>query len=122
MNTEEYLKGLKRFNLPKEEFIVLSGGSLLLRGIREKTDDFDLCFSDKLAEKMNVKDMPKNEKGFSSPFEKCEVIGGFEGFDFDIVEGYKCETLENILKFKRKERRPKDLVDIERIEKWMTQR
>ena len=62
MNKEEYIAGLERLNLPKSEFIILSGGSLLMRGLRETTADFDLCASKKLAEQINLYRAPKDEK------------------------------------------------------------
>jgi hypothetical protein len=41
------------------------------------------------------------------------------GRDYDIVDGYKCQTLEDILALKRKWRRPKDLKDIAIIEQYL---
>ena len=60
--------------------------------------------------------------------EVFKVLGcsGFARVDFlvdnktgriiDIIDGFKCETLESILEFKRRLLRPKDLRDIEVIE------
>lgn len=41
MDKQAYAKGLEKLNLPKSEFIILSGGSLLMHGLRETTADFD---------------------------------------------------------------------------------
>ena len=120
MNREEYIKGLEKMNLPKEEFIILSGGSLLLRGIREKTSDYDFCVTKKLAEEINLYDSPKDDKGFYTPFKNCQMMDDFDGTPFDVVDGYQCESLESILEFKRRMKRPKDLVDIENIEKYLS--
>ena len=120
MDRQEYIDGLEKMNLPKEEFIILSGGSLLLRGIREKTVDYDLCVSKKLAGMIDLYNSSKDEKGFYTPFENCQVKDDFDDYDFDIVDGYQCETLDSILDFKRKMKRPKDLVDIKNIEEYLS--
>ena len=117
MNREEFIAGLEKFNLPKSEFIILSGGSLLMRGLREKTADFDLCASKELAEKINLYDAPKDEKGFFAPFENCQMMDDFDEMEFDIVDGYQCESLKSILALKKRMNREKDQKDIEVIEK-----
>ena len=106
MNKEEYIAGLERLNLPKSEFIILSSGSLLMRGLRETTADFDLCASKKLAEQINLYRAPKDEKGFFTPFKNCQMMDDFDRFEFDVIDGYQCETLESILAFKKSKMRP----------------
>ena len=44
MDRQKYIDGLEEMNLSKEDFIILSGGSLLLRGIRRKTADYVYAF------------------------------------------------------------------------------
>ena len=120
MNKQEYLNGLEDMNLPKEEFIILSGGSLLLRGIREKSADYDLCISKKLAEEINLYSAPKDDKGFYVLFENCQMMDDFDAVQFDMVDGYQCETLSSILEFKHRMERPKDLIDIKNIEEYLS--
>ena len=48
-----------------------------------------------------------------------EVKADMEGRAYDIIDGYRCQTLEDILERKRKWRRPKDLKDIAVIEEWL---
>lgn len=119
MNKEEYIAALEKLNLPKSEFIILSGGSLLMRGLRETTADLDLCASKKLAEQIDLYNSPKDDKGFFTPFENCQMIDDFDSFEFDVIDGYQCESLEGILAFKRKANRPKDQKDIENIERYL---
>ena len=116
MNKQEYIAALEKFNLPKTDFIILSGGSLLMRGLRETTADLDLCVSKELARQIDLYNAPKDEKGFFTPFENCQMMDDFEDFEFDVVDGYQCETLESILEFKKKANRPKDQADIRKIE------
>ena len=119
MNKEEYVKALEELNLPKSEFIILSGGSLVMRGLRDKTADLDLCFSKKLAEEIDLYSAPVDEKGFYNPFENCQAMDGFREVEFDLVDGYQCESLKSVLAFKEKAHRPKDLKDIERIKDFL---
>ena len=68
MNKEQLLDLLQELNLPKDEYYVLSGASLVIRGIREQAGDLDLCISRKLFEqikdKYDLTDDKKNECGF----------------------------------------------------------
>ncbi|MBR3232996.1 hypothetical protein IKF74_01790 [Candidatus Saccharibacteria bacterium] len=121
MDKQAYTKGLEKLNLPKSEFIILSGGSLLMHGLRETTADFDLCVSKKLAKEIDLYNQPKDEKGFFVPFENCQMLDDFDNFKFDIIDGYQCESLENILAFKKKANRPKDQQDIKNIEAYLAQ-
>lgn len=119
MNKQEYIASLEKLNLPKSEFIILSGGSLLMRGLRESSADLDLCVSKKLAKQIDLYNAPKDDKGFFTPFENCQMMDDFENFEFDVIDGYQCESLEGILAFKKKAHRPKDLKDIENIENYL---
>lgn len=121
MNKQEYIQALEKLNIPKEEFIILSGGSLLMRGLRETTADLDLCVSKKLAGQIDLYNAPKDEKGFFVPFENTQMMDDYDNFSYDIIDGYKCESLEDILAFKRKMMRPKDMKDIETIENLLRQ-
>ena len=60
MNKEELLSLLDTLNLPKTEYYILSSGSMLLYGLRERANDLDLCVSnelfEQLKEKYNLKD------------------------------------------------------------------
>ena len=119
MNKQEYIESLEKLNLPKSEYIILSGGSLLLRGLREKSADLDLCVSKKLAEQIDLYHAPKDDKGFFTPYENCQMMDDFDRIEFDIVDGYQCESLKSILDFKKRVHREKDLKDIENIEAYL---
>ena len=57
MDKLAYVSYLKHLDLPKSDFIILSGGSLLLRGLRERTADLDLCATKKLAKQLKLDPM-----------------------------------------------------------------
>ena len=118
MKKQEFIEKLESFGLPESEFIILSGGSLLLRGLREETADFDLCASKALAEKLDLKSFPQDESGCWNPFENVQMKDDMEGRAFDVIDGFQCETLGSILTFKKRLKRPKDIKDIAAIEAW----
>lgn len=116
MNRQEFIEKLESFGFPKTEYMILSGGSLLLRGLREQTQDFDLCVSKELAEKLDLQHCEKDEKGYYAPFPDVQMTDNLGARPFDTVDGFQCETLESVLALKRELMRPKDLRDIEVIE------
>ena len=124
MNREQLLDLLKELNLPKDEYYVLSGASLVIRGIREQAGDLDLCISRELFEqikdKYNLTEDKKNECGFYHINDSLEVVvNEKENFNMEVCEPYNLEDLNTILEFKIKRNKPKDQVDIERIQKYL---
>lgn len=119
MNKQEFIAALEKFNLPKSEYAILRGGSLLLRGLRDTTTDIDLAVSQKLAEEINLFDAPKDDVGCYVPFESCQMKANLDEIEFDVVDGYQCESLRSILAFKKKKNRPKDQKDIAKIEEYL---
>ena len=124
MNREQLLDLLKELNLPKDEYYVLSGASLVIRGIREQASDLDLCISKELFEqikdKYNLTEDKKNECGFYHINDSLEVVvNEKENFNMEVCEPYNLEDLNTILEFKIKRNKPKDQVDIERIQEYL---
>ena len=97
--------------------MIRSGGSLLLRGLREETADFDLCVSEEVARMLDLEHCPKDEVGSYVPFENVQMKVNQGEHPFETVDGYPCETLESILALKRELMRPKDIRDIAVIER-----
>ena len=124
MNREQLLDLLKELNLPKDEYYVLSGASLVIRGIREQAGDLDLCISrdlfEQIKDKYNLTEDKKNECGFYHINDSLEVVvNEKENFNMEVCEPYNLEDLNTILEFKIKRNKPKDQVDIERIQKYL---
>ena len=119
MDRNEFINKLNKFGLPKSEYMILSGGSLLIRGLREETSDFDLCVSEALAKELDIEHCARDEKGYYVPFDNVQMTDDLGSRPFDLVDGFKCETLESILASKKKMLRPKDIKDIARIEAFL---
>ena len=122
MNKSEFIAVLEELGLPKDEYVILSGGSLLIRGLRETTADVDIRMTKRLAREINLYDCPQDEGGYYQPLENVQATDDFGETEFDIVDGYQCESLESILAFKKQKMRPKDLKDIEKIEKVLSKK
>ena len=124
MKKIELLNLLEELDFPKDEYYVLSGASLVLRGIREEANDLDLCISEELfkqiKDKFNLTDEKKNECGFYKINDNLEiVVDKKEDFKMEIGEKYNLEDLQTILDFKLKRNKPKDQKDIENIKKYL---
>ncbi len=115
MRKEEFIQQLESFGLPKSEYMIRSGGSMLLRGLREETADFDLCVSEMLAQQLDLEKYPKDEVGSYIPFKDVQMKANLATFSFDVIDGYQCETLESILELKRSLMRSKDIPDVAAI-------
>ena len=78
------------FVFPKDEYYVLSGASLVLRGIKEEANDLDLCISeelfDQIKDKFNLTDEKKNECGFYKINDKLEIV--VDKKDIDNIKKY----------------------------------
>ncbi len=127
MNKEGLLNLLKELELPEGEYYILGGGSLVMFGIKELTGDLDLCVSEELFEKLrqkyNLLEENKNACGFYNISNAIEVVPNKkDNFNYEIIDGYSVENLEQILTFKKKRSVPKDISDIEKIEKYLDKR
>lgn len=124
MNKYEILEALEKINLPKEEYYILSGGCLVLYGLKEQTNDLDLCVSKKafdiLKEKFDFGENDKSEHNFYQINEYCEVIVKDEkDWKYSKIEGYQVEDLETLLLFKERRNMEKDKQDIINIKKYL---
>ena len=124
MIKDDLLKLLEELNFPKNEYYVLSGASLVLRGIRKEAGDLDLCISldlfNQIKDKYGLTDDKKNECGFYKISDNLEVVvNQKENFKMENGEKYNLEDLKTILDFKIKRNKPKDQKDIENIKKYL---
>ena len=124
MNKEELLKLVESLNMPKDEYYILGGGSLVMFGIKDKTEDLDLCVSEELfdrwKEEYGIDEKDKNECGFYQISDIIEVIPNpKEEFTCEEIEGYQVEELKRILEFKKKRNATKDQPYIEKIARYL---
>lgn len=123
-NKEQLLKLVNSLELPKEEYYILSSGSLLLYELRDFANDLDLCVSEELFKQMinkfNIDIKNKNSCGFYRVNDLIEVcVNKKQDFIRNFKDGYPVETLENILQYKQKRNLPKDAKDIINIQNYL---
>ncbi len=124
---------IKKLNLSIDQYVVIGGSSLAVRGIRE-TEDIDLVVSKDLLEEYKQKkewhthprlDSSK-EPGLTNGLVEMYPDIGYEVEDSfkkirdkaDIVEGIPVASLEDIIRIKETYKREKDLRDIELIKQY----
>lgn len=109
MNKKEVLSKLKKLELDKEKYIVISGASLILHDVIDETSDIDLSCSkkyyDSLSWPIKIGNMGVEIK-YNDVFEISYNL--YDGNNVDIINNYKTMNLESCLKVKRILNRPKD--------------
>lgn len=120
--------------LPEDEFVIVSSGSLAVRGIRDARD-LDICVSDKLWGEL-VKKYPVKKKGgievIDTGEKDIEILGKGSVFrdssiasvakiisTADLIGGIRYINLELLTMFKQKMGREKDIKDIQLINGYL---
>ncbi len=118
MNKTEIINRIKSLNLPKEEYIIISGASMVVQGLKEETKDIDISISANLEKKLS--NLPyhfgiNGGKVYELP--DIELFRDFyETTDYIEIEGIRYATLESVLKLKKTLNRKKDQKDIKAID------
>lgn len=124
LNKKEMLDILKKYDIYKDDFVILSGASMVLMGVKEVTCDIDIAVSNKLYNELLEK--------YNCVFEKRingydvwyidGIINFSEHYYSDIKYtyclGYKVQDINSILELKKSLNRDKDIDDIEKIVKY----
>ena len=125
MNRNDIIKTLKMYNFNKENYIVISGAAMVLLGIKEITNDIDISVTDEyyryLLKNFECKFERINEYG-----EKVYFIDDLINFsrtyykeDKYYIENIPIQSPLDIIELKKKLNRPKDIIDIEKINKYL---
>ena len=122
MNKKELLDLVNTLDLPKEEYSILSGGALLLHGLREQTNDLDIDITeeglDKLKENFAVELINESNKQYKvTDSIECFLVDKLDS-DINFIDNYLCQSLISIYNFKKKLNREKDQKDILAIERF----
>ena len=121
MNKKELLELVETLNLPKTEYCILSGGSCVLNGIREQTNDLDIDITKKGFEILKQTYTPELVRKDIEQYKITDTIECFlvENLEEDVIyiDNYPCQSLISMYHFKKKMNREKDQADILAIEK-----
>ena len=109
MNKIEVLNKLKELDLNKNDYIIISGTSLVLHDVIDETKDIDISVKSNIYNKLSweeTKGYFKNDIKVKDVFE----IGTsyYNEKNIDIIEGYQTMDLEECLRLKKSFNRPKD--------------
>lgn len=105
--------------LDTSKVIVISGASLVLQGIIEKTNDIDLSCEKEFYNSISWPCKPgalKKEIKTNDCFDISDNL--YYPNDIVIVDGYKCMNIKKCYEIKKKLNRKKDLKIIKLIEKY----
>ena len=124
MELSKLLSELEKLNLPKGEYAIFGSGPPSAREIREARD-LDILASKKLYEKLILKYNAENEKiviGNIEIFMNVRYVDNPEDVirNAEMIHGYPFARLEDILEWKKKMGRGKDIRDIELIKRYVT--
>lgn len=123
MNRDELLNRLETLNFSKEDYWLITGGAMVLYGLRDETGDIDLGCTPKLAAQLQaqgypVTAMPDGTKKICY----ADDVEIFEEWLYDRVEmrhGVPVISLNGLIAMKRSIGREKDLRDIRLIEEYL---
>lgn len=126
MNKQEYLQKLDELALDKNKYCIISGGVMLMLGLRDKTSDIDIKvtpdYFEELQSRFTFKKSPKYDYLYELSDEVEVAVQDFTKESIEYVDGYPINKIENELAWKIKNNREKDKPDIERIKKYLRRR
>ena len=126
MNKKDILNIIKELNLPKEEFIVLSGASMVVQKVKPKTENIDISVSKKLFNKL-IKNSSFVKEFLGYDVYKIndynvEFSNNYNFFDKDnvvLIDDIYFQNINSIKKMKENFNRNKDSKDIKKIDLFL---
>ena len=126
MNKDEYKKKLDALEFDKERYCIISGGTMLLYGLKETTEDIDIKvrpdYFEELKTRFKFKKSPKYPYLWELNSETEVAVLDYDDSDVVIVDGYPVESLELQLKWMLEQKREKDQKKIEVIQNYFKNR
>ena len=105
------------------QYWVITGGAMVLYGIREETGDVDLGCTSELADLLEDQGYPVTvQKDGTRKIIICEDVEIFENWLYDtvqLVDGFPVISLNGLVQMKKSLGREKDLRDIQLIEAFL---
>lgn len=109
MNKKEIIDKLKNIDLDLNEIIVISGASLVVQNIIERTSDIDLSCSEAYYKKIKWKEKLGAFKTNIKYYDVFEIGNNFfQPDEVVIIDGIKFLNLKECLRIKEKLNRTKD--------------
>ena len=125
MDRQELLKQLNQFPYDRNECWVITGGAMVLYGIKEQTTDIDLGCSTRMADLLDAEGyLYRRMDNGKRWFKYKNTIEIFEGWLCDTVEmleGFPVISIKGLIEMKQELGREKDRKDIELIKAFLKQ-
>lgn len=123
MNREEFLAKLDALNLDKQRYCVLSGGVMLLYGLKETTADIDIKvrpdYFEELKTKFNFTKSPKYPDLYELRDDVEIAVRDYDDKDVCVVLDHPVESLELTPQWMLEHNRPKDQKKIKLIQNYL---
>ena len=125
MNKKEYIEKLDTLDLDKKRYCIISGGVMVLYGLKETTEDIDIKiredYFEELKSRYNFKKSPKYPYLYELDDQTEVAVMDYNDTDVKYVDGYPVESLELGLKWMIEHNRPKDQEKIKIIKRFLNQ-
>ena len=122
MNRAELVEKLNALDLDKQEYWLITGGAMVLYGLREQTHDVDLGCTSALADRLE-QTYPTTINRFGTRWirldDDVELFENWLHDGVETVDGIPVISLQGLLEMKKELNREKDLRDIQRIEAYL---
>ena len=123
MDRREILEKLAAFPYDRREYRVVTGGAMVLYGIREQTHDIDLGCTSGLADRLERDGfVPVRTADGKRKFRiggDIEVFEGWMSGTAETVEGFPVVCIDGLIEMKKELGREKDKRDLELIRKFL---
>ncbi len=123
MNKKEYIEKLESLKLDKNRYCIISGGVMLLYGLKESTEDIDIKvrpnYFEELKERFKFKKSPKYPYLYELDESTEVAVLDYKEEDIRYVDNYPVESLELQLKWMIENNRPKDQEKIKIVKEFL---
>lgn len=123
MNKKEFLKIVNNLRFPKDKFCIIAGGSYLMYGLKNDTEDVDLKIKPelfcKLKEKYNLVKSTKMENLYELSNNIELKVEDFDLNDTKVIDGFNVLKLEIQRKWIIENKREKDNEKLKLIDEYL---
>lgn len=123
MNKKEYLKKLDELNFDKNYYSIISGGLMLIHGLKEKTNDIDIQmlpeYFDSIKDNLDIKKSSKYDYLYELGEDVEIAVKNYSKDDIEFIDGYPALKLEKELEWKMEHNREKDKEAIKIIKEYL---